>query len=84
MKLRHVFLALALALPGLATAAEAVDVPAMLAQIDELIASSTDLDQETKKMVEELRADGEKAHKDGKDDKAVEELTQALLLLGAY
>lgn len=84
MKLRHVFLALALAMPGLATAAEAPDVPAMLAQIDQLIASSTDLDQETKKMVEELRADGEKAHKDGKDDKAVEELTQALLLLGAY
>ena len=84
MKLRHVFLALALAMPGFATAAEAPDVPAMLAQIDQLIASSTDLDQETKKMVEELRADGEKAHKDGKDDKAVEELTQALLLLGAY
>ena len=84
MKLRHVFLALALAMPGLATAAEAPDVPAMLAQIDQLIASSTDLDQETKKMVEELRADGEKLHKEGKNDKAVEELTQALLLLGAY
>lgn len=84
MKLRHVFLAFALAVPGLATAAEAANVPAMLVQIDQLMASTKDLDEETKKMVEELRADGEKAHKDGKDDKAVEELTQALLLLGAY
>lgn len=84
MKLRHVFLALALAVPGLATATEEVNVPAMLVQIDQLMASTKDLDQETKKLVEELRADGEKAHKDGKDEKAVEELTQALLLLGAY
>ena len=84
MKLRHVFLALALAVPGLATATESVDVPAMLVQIDQLMASTKDLDEETKKLVAELRADGEKAHQDGKDEKAVEELTQALLLLGAY
>lgn len=84
MKLRHVFLALALAAPGLATATGEVDVPAMLAQIDQIMASTKDLDEETRKMVEELRADGEKAHKDGKDDKATEELAQALLLLGAY
>ena len=81
MKLRHVFLALALAMPAVAPAA---DVPALLAKIDQLIASEqAKLDEETMNEIRTLRADAEKAHKDGKEEKATENLNQALLLLGA-
>ena len=80
MKLRHVLLALALAVPMVATAQ---DIPMMLAKVDQLMASEAKkLDEETMKEVKALRDDGEKAHKDGKDDKAQENLNQALLLLG--
>lgn len=81
MKMRHVFLALALvfALPGTAFAGSC---PAIMKKIDDALAANPDLDADTLADVKKAREDGEKLHKDGKHDDSVEELNQALLLLG--
>ncbi len=81
MKTRHLFLALALAfaLPGTAFAGSC---PAIMKKIDDALAANPDLDPETLAEIKMGREDGEKLHKEGKHDKSVEELNQALLLLG--
>lgn len=81
MKLRHLFLALslALALPG---AAFAGSCPALMKKIDDILATNPDLDAEVLAEIKTARAEGEKLHKEGKHEKSVEELQQALFLLG--
>ncbi len=81
MKLRHLFLALALAfaLPGSAFAGSC---PALMKKIDEILATNPDLDAEMLAEVKAAREEGEKLHKEGKHEKSVEELQQALFLLG--
>ncbi|HEY5701616.1 MAG TPA: hypothetical protein VIT83_05965 [Gammaproteobacteria bacterium] len=81
MKMRHLFLALALVfvLPGTAFAGSC---PALMKKVDDALAANPDVDAETLAEIKKAREDGEKLHKDGKHDKSVEELNQALLLLG--
>ncbi|MDX1514316.1 MAG: hypothetical protein R3174_11310 [Gammaproteobacteria bacterium] len=81
MKVRHLLLALALvfALPGPAFAGSC---PVLMKKIDEALAANPDLDADTLAEIKKAREEGEKLHKDGKHDKSVEELNQALLLLG--
>ena len=81
MKTRHLFLALALAfvLPGSAFAGSC---PALMKKIDEILATNPDIDAEMLAEVKKAREEGEKLHNEGKHDKSVEELQQALFLLG--
>lgn len=81
MKTRHLFLALALvfALPGSAFASSC---PTLMKKIDEILAANPPQDEEVLKAVKEAREAGEKLHNEGKHDKSVEELQQALFLLG--
>lgn len=81
MRMRYLYLALALAfvLPGSAWAGQC---PSQMAKIDQILATNPDLPESVLKEVKTLRADGEKLHKEGKHDKSVENLTQALFLLG--
>ena len=79
MNLRPIVLALSLALAG---AVQASDYPAYLAQVDAALAEKPQLDDDVLKEIQELRAEGEKQKAAGKDDKAVEAIVQALLLLG--
>lgn len=79
MKLRHVVLALSLALPG---AALASNCPKMMAKVDAALAENPKLDEEMMKEIKILRADGEKKHAEGDHKKSVEALNQALFLLG--
>lgn len=80
MKTRHLFLALALALPGPAFAGSC---PALMKQIDEILATNPEIDPEVLVEAKKAREEGETFHKDGKHEKSVEELQQALFLLGA-
>ena len=81
MKLRHLILALALALvfPGAASASEC---PALMKKIDQILATNPKMDPEVLAEAKKAREEGEKYHKEGKHDKSVEELKQALFLLG--
>jgi hypothetical protein len=81
MKLRHLFMALALALavPGAAWASEC---PALMKKIDDILATNPKMDSEVLAEAKKAREEGEKLHKEGKHDKSVEELQQALFLLG--
>ena len=79
MKLRHIVLALGLALSG---AALANDYQTYVARLDAALAENPKLDEETLAEIQSLRADGEKQIASGKEDKAVEAVVQALLLLG--
>ncbi len=79
MKLRHILLALALALPAVA---QAGNCPNMMAEVDAALAENPKLEEDVMKEVKTLREEGEKLHAEGKHDKSVEALTQALLLLG--
>ena len=81
MKTRHLFLALALTL-ALPNAAWASHCPTLMKKIDEILATNPPLDDEVMKAVKDGREAGEKLHKEGKHDKSVEELQQALFLLG--
>ena len=71
----------------LAPSAWAHNCPALMAEIDEMLAAKPDLDEETivdedlKKSVKEMREEGEKLHNDGKHDESVETLERALELL---
>ena len=80
MKMRHVFLALALMFS--AGAAMATHCPSMMSEIDAILATNPDLPQSVLDEVKELRAEGQKQHEEGKHDKSVESLQQALFLLG--
>jgi hypothetical protein len=80
MKMRHIVLALALAFAS--SAAIASQCPSMVAKIDAILATNPDLPQSVLDEVKTLRDDGEKQHADGKHDKSVESLQQALFLLG--
>ena len=80
MKLRHIVLALCLAVPG--GAALANDYQTYVTQVDAALAENPQLDEETLKEIQDLRAEGEKQAAAGKQDKAVEAVVQALLLLG--
>ena len=79
MKLRHIVLALSLALPG---AAIASNCPKMMARVDAALAENPKLDEEMMKEIKVLRAEGEKQHAAGDHKKSVQALNQALLLLG--
>ena len=80
MKMRHILLALALGLSS--GAAVASGCPGMMAQIDAILATNPDLPQSVLDEVKTLREDGQKQHEQGKHDKSVETLNQALFLLG--
>jgi hypothetical protein len=79
VKLRHIVLALSLALPGAAIASKC---PKMMAQVDAALAENPKLDEEMMKEIKVLRAEGEKQHAAGDHKKSVQALNQALLLLG--
>ena len=72
---------------ALAPTAWAGNCPALMSELDELLASKPDLDEETivdedlKKSVKQMREEGEKLHNDGKHDESVEILERALELL---
>lgn len=63
--------------------------PNLMKEIDEILESSPNLDEETivdeemRKSVKELRAEGEELHKAGKHSESVETLERALTLLEA-
>jgi hypothetical protein len=84
MKLQACLLAGTLVLTPVAWAG---NCPALIAQIDEILASSPDLDEETivdedlNKSVKQLRDEGEKLHKEGKHKESVEILERAIDLL---
>ena len=81
MKLRHLFLALAVAV-ALPSTAWATHCPSLMKKIDEILATNPDLDAEMLAEVKKAREEGEKLHNEGKHEKSVEELNQALFLLG--
>ena len=81
MKMRHLILALAVAL-ALPTAAWASHCPSLMKKIDEILATNPEMDAEVLAEVKKAREEGEKLHNEGKHDKSIEELQQALFLLG--
>lgn len=81
MKFRSLILALSLVLP-LPTAAFAGSCPALMAEIDELLAANPQVDDEVLAEVKEARERGEQLHKEGNHGESVEELNHALSLLG--
>lgn len=80
MKLRHIVLALVLG--STSGAVFASGCPGLVAQIDAILATNPDLPQSVLDEVKTLREDGQKQHEQGKHDKSVETLNQALFLLG--
>lgn len=70
-----------------APAAWAGSCPVLMVEIDEILASKPDLDEETiidedaNKSVKQLRQEGEQLHKSGKHKESVETLQKALKLL---
>lgn len=70
-----------------APAAWASNCPNLMAEIDEMLASKPDLDEETivdeetNKSVKQMRAEGERLHKEGKHSESVEILERAKMLL---
>ena len=80
MKMRHIVLALALVFS--AGAAMASQCPSMMSEIDAILATNPDLPESVLDEVKTLRAEGQKQHEEGKHDKSVESLQQALFLLG--
>ena len=79
-----------LLLAGLLVAPVAVfahNCPNLMQEIDEILASKPDLDEETiideenTKNVKQMRMEGEQLHKDGKHGESVEILEKALNLL---
>lgn len=71
----------------LAPAAWASNCPNLMNEIDEILESKSNLDEETivdeemRKSVKELRAEGEELHEAGKHAESVETLERALALL---
>jgi hypothetical protein len=84
MKIQALLLTCAIAA---APAAWAHNCPVLMEQIDVIIASKPDLDEETivdedsNKSVKQLRQEGEALHKAGKHDESVETLQKALKML---
>jgi hypothetical protein len=84
MKLQVWLLAAGLALAPVVWAG---NCPNLMSQIDEILASKPDLDEETivdedlNKSVKQMRDEGEKLHKEGKHAESVEILERALKLL---
>lgn len=66
---------------GLATPAFAFQCPADMAAIDEALQTAA-LSEEQKQRVQELRAEGERLHEEGRHQESVETLAQAKDLLG--
>lgn len=71
----------------LASAAWAGNCPNLINEIDAILESNPNLDEETivdeemRKSVKDLRDEGEKLHKEGKHAESVEMLEKALVLL---
>lgn len=71
----------------LAPVAWAGSCPALITEIDEILASKPDLDEETivdedlRKSVKQMRIEGEALHKAGKHGESVELLQKAIKLL---
>ena len=66
---------------GLATPAFAFQCPADMAAIDEALQTAA-LSEEQKQRVQELRAEGERLHEEGRHQESVDTLAQAKDLLG--
>lgn len=79
-KLRRALLAGGILL-GLATPAFAFQCPADMAAIDEALQTAA-LSEEQKQRVQELRAEGERLHEEGRHQESVDTLAQAKDLLG--
>lgn len=71
------------------SAAWADNCPNLMSEIDQLLESTPSVDEETivdedlRKSVKEMRAEGEELHKAGKHDESVEMLERALEMLKA-
>lgn len=81
MKTGHLVLALALAL-ALPSAAVAGSCPALMKKFDDILATNPEMDSEVLAEAKKAREAGEKFHSEGKHDKSVDELHQALFLIG--
>jgi len=81
MKTRHVVLALALGF--FSSTALASHCPTLMAKIDAILATNPNEPQSLLDEVKKLRAEGQKLHEEGKHDKSVDALNQALFLLGS-
>lgn len=81
MKTRHMFLALALAF-ALPLPALAGQCPALMKKFDEILATNPKMDPVVLEQAKKGREAGEKLHKEGEHGKSVDELRQALLLIG--
>ncbi len=79
-KLRRTLLAGGILL-GLAAPAFAFQCPADLAEIDAAL-QTAELNEEQKQRVQELRAEGERLHEQGRHQESVETLAQAKAILG--
>jgi hypothetical protein len=79
-KLRRALLAGGILL-GLATPAFAFQCPADMAAIDEALQTAA-LSEEQTQRVQELRAEGERLHEEGRHQESVDTLAQAKDLLG--
>ena len=73
---------------ALAPAAWAGNCPNLMAEVDEILASNSNLDEETivdedmRKSVKEMRMEGEELHKAGKHAESVKTLKEAEKMLG--
>lgn len=81
MKTRHMFLALALAF-SLPLPALAGQCPALMKKFDEILATNPKMDPVVLEEAKKGREAGEKLHKEGEHGKSVDELRQALFLIG--
>jgi hypothetical protein len=79
MKVRHLVLALAFALPLPALAGQC---PALMKKFDEILATNPKMDPVVLEEAKKAREAGEKFHKEGEHGKSVDELRQALFLMG--
>ena len=84
MKIKTLLIAAALVMP---VSAWADNCPNLMQEIDEILAATPDLDEETivdedaVKSVKQLREEGKKAHEEGRHDESVELLEKTLKLL---
>ena len=79
MKVNHIVLALAVALPCVVYAH---DCPNLMAEIDAALAKKPQIDAQTMSEIRALRIDGESLHAAGEHDESMEALNEALALLG--
>ena len=79
--MKHTILA-AVLFTALASPAVAFECPGDMSKIDAALAANPKLSAEQLAEVQELRANGEAAHKAGKHQAAVDDLKKAMTILG--